>query len=208
MNRLHDILVIGTGGLTKQCLPLILKTYKNPAFFNDTDKEINYFYNGGFYIYHSVEFIRIADRFIVCVSNPNDRKILTDKFKKFRKTPMDLVSEDFPNKINADYGNGRIILGQCLIENGVELGESCLINTRCSIHHDSHIGQYTTLSPNVIVLGDCEIGDFTFIGAGAIIKEKTKVGSNSIIGMGSIVLNDVPDNEVWVGNPAKFIRKK
>ena len=31
--------------------------------------------------------------------------------------------------------------------------------------------------------------------------------NNSIIGAGSVVTKNVPDNEVWVGNPARFIRK-
>ena len=35
----------------------------------------------------------------------------------------------------------------------------------------------------------------------------TKIGSNCVIGAGSVVLNDVPDNSVVVGNPAKVVHK-
>jgi acetyltransferase-like isoleucine patch superfamily enzyme len=33
------------------------------------------------------------------------------------------------------------------------------------------------------------------------------IGENSIIGANSLVTTDVPYNEVWVGSPAKFLRK-
>jgi ribokinase len=32
------------------------------------------------------------------------------------------------------------------------------------------------------------------------------IGRNSIIGTCSVVTKNIPDNEIWAGNPAKFIR--
>ena len=34
------------------------------------------------------------------------------------------------------------------------------------------------------------------------------IGERAIIGAGSVVTKDIPANEVWAGNPAKFIRKR
>ena len=45
------------------------------------------------------------------------------------------------------------------------------------------------------------------IGASAVILGGVTIGRNSMIGAGSIVTKDVPANELWVGNPAKFKRK-
>jgi len=45
-----------------------------------------------------------------------------------------------------------------------------------------------------------------FIGAHATILKGVTVGENSIIGAGSVVSKNIPDNEIWGGNPAKFIR--
>lgn len=33
------------------------------------------------------------------------------------------------------------------------------------------------------------------------------IGERSIIAAGSVVVKDVPPDEVWGGNPAKFIKK-
>ena len=46
-----------------------------------------------------------------------------------------------------------------------------------------------------------------FIGAGSIILKGVTIGSKSIIGAGSVVTKDVPDREIWAGNPAKMIRR-
>ncbi len=51
------------------------------------------------------------------------------------------------------------------------------------------------------------IGNDVFIGARCIILKGVTIGDGAIIGAGSIVTKSVPADEVWAGNPAKFIRK-
>lgn len=51
------------------------------------------------------------------------------------------------------------------------------------------------------------IGNNCFIGANTIICSNVHIGNNVIIGAGSIVTKNIPDNEIWAGNPAKFIKK-
>lgn len=46
-----------------------------------------------------------------------------------------------------------------------------------------------------------------FIGACSIILKGVTIGECSIVGAGSVVTRDVPDNEIWAGNPAKFVKK-
>lgn len=51
------------------------------------------------------------------------------------------------------------------------------------------------------------IGDNVFIGAHSLILKGVEIGNNSIIAAGSVVTKSIPANEVWGGNPAKFIKK-
>ena len=51
------------------------------------------------------------------------------------------------------------------------------------------------------------IKDFVFIGAHSIILKGVTIGEKSIVGAGSVVSKDIPDGEIWAGNPARFIRK-
>lgn len=50
------------------------------------------------------------------------------------------------------------------------------------------------------------IGDNVFIGMNAILLKGVHIGDGAVIGAGSVVTKDIPSNEVWAGNPAKFLK--
>lgn len=56
-------------------------------------------------------------------------------------------------------------------------------------------------------VGSIVLHDNCFIGAHSILLPNTSIGKNSVIAAGSVVKGIIPDNEVWGGNPAKFIMK-
>ena len=53
---------------------------------------------------------------------------------------------------------------------------------------------------------DVVIEDDVFIGAHSIILKGVTIGEGSIIGAGSVVSKSIPKNEIWAGNPARFIK--
>lgn len=52
------------------------------------------------------------------------------------------------------------------------------------------------------------IGDDVWIGANVVILRGVRVGDGAVIAAGAVVTKDVPENEIWGGVPAKFIRKR
>ena len=51
------------------------------------------------------------------------------------------------------------------------------------------------------------IGDDVFIGANSIILKGVNIGTRTIIGAGSVVTKDIPADEIWAGNPIRYIKK-
>lgn len=50
------------------------------------------------------------------------------------------------------------------------------------------------------------IREGAFVGACSIILKGVIIGKHAVVGAGSVVTKDVPDNEIWAGNPAKFVK--
>jgi acetyltransferase-like isoleucine patch superfamily enzyme len=46
-----------------------------------------------------------------------------------------------------------------------------------------------------------------WIGGHCIVLKGVTIGEKSIIGAGSVVVKNIPDNEIWAGNPAIFRKK-
>lgn len=54
---------------------------------------------------------------------------------------------------------------------------------------------------------DTYIGNNVIVGINSIILPGIKIGNHVVIGAGSVVTNDVPDNTIVAGNPARIIRE-
>uniref|UniRef100_A0ACD5Z0R6 Uncharacterized protein n=1 Tax=Avena sativa TaxID=4498 RepID=A0ACD5Z0R6_AVESA len=70
------------------------------------------------------------------------------------------------------------------------------------------IGSNVTVGHSAI-LHACTIEDEAFVGMGATLLDGVVVEKHSMVGAGSLVKQNtrIPSGEVWVGNPAKFLRK-
>ncbi len=55
---------------------------------------------------------------------------------------------------------------------------------------------------------DVIIGNNVFIGMNSIILKGVSIGDGAIIAAGAVVSKSIPANEIWGGNPAKFISKR
>ena len=93
----------------------------------------------------------------------------------------------------------------------ITIGKNVLIGGNCKIYDsDFHSVEYKYRMENHDtrrISKPIHIKDGAFIGAHTLILKGIIIGEKSVIGAGSVVTKDIPDNEIWAGNPIKFIRK-
>lgn len=193
----NKILVFGTGGLCKQILNNC--TLKDDFYLYNDDHEYESFFKS----YNITDKIsEDFTHFIVALSGPRNRlKISNFLYSKGLKS-FNYIHSSLSKDVLI-YDN-IIILKNVFTEPSVEIKSGTLINVGSQIHHDVHIGEYSEIGPMSCILGNVKIGDNTFIGANTTILPKIKIGDNCIIGAGSLVTKDVPNDQVWFGNPATF----
>lgn len=106
----------------------------------------------------------------------------------------------------AVVGNSCFLSAGSIVNAKTRIGNAVIINTGAIIEHECLISNFVHIGPGAVLAGNVTIDECSFIGANSTIKQGVVIGKNVIIGSGSVVLNNVPDNSVFVGNPAKFLK--
>ena len=108
-------------------------------------------------------------------------------------------------------------------EGYTKIGKYSRFHTNVHIGQNSEINNYVWVFPYVVFTNDkyppldiCPpfthhkgpvIEDFSIIATSSVLLPGIKIGKESMIGASSVVTKDVPVGELWMGNPAKFIKK-
>ena len=106
----------------------------------------------------------------------------------------------------AMVGRGAVIFQNVTITSNVNIGKYVTVLPNAVISHDDIIGDFTCIASSASVSGNVRIGEGCYIGTNSAIKDGVTIGDHCLIGMGSVVLKDIPENNVMVGNPARFLR--
>jgi acetyltransferase-like isoleucine patch superfamily enzyme len=106
------------------------------------------------------------------------------------------------------------------IENDVIIGNNVTVKCGVCLWDGIVIEDNVQIGPNVtftndkyprakqpFVLQRTIIKKNASIGAAAVVLGGVTIGENAMIGAGSVVTKDIPANELWLGSPAKFVKK-
>jgi carbonic anhydrase/acetyltransferase-like protein (isoleucine patch superfamily) len=93
----------------------------------------------------------------------------------------------------------------------IEIGAESNVQENCIIHESNGlpviIGEHSSIGHGAILHG-CTIGDNALVGMGAIVMDGARVGNNAVVAAGAVVVEDVPENAVVAGVPARIIKYK
>lgn len=120
-------------------------------------------------------------------------------------------------------GKYSYINRNCFITD-TSIGKFCSIGENCIIGGAAHPIDWVSSSPvfhgwkNIMkknfskhkfeIFSNTNIGNDVWIGTNVIIKAGITISDGAIIGMGSVLTKDVGPYEIWVGNPARCIKKR
>lgn len=109
---------------------------------------------------------------------------------------------------NVELGEGIVMMAGCIINPKSKIGDFTFFATGAQVDHDCNIENYSSISAGSITGGYVTLGEFSAITLGVTVVDRLKIGKNTVVGAGSLVLNDLPNNVLVYGNPAKIIKTR
>lgn len=108
---------------------------------------------------------------------------------------------------NLDIGNNTTINSGVRLDNRgkIRIGANVSISRNCLLLTAGHNIQSKDF---LFQRHTIDIGDRVVLFTSAIVCPRVRIGDGAVILPGSVVVKDVPEYEVWGGNPAKFIKKR
>jgi len=94
-----------------------------------------------------------------------------------------------------------------IIGNNVKIGADVLIFDSDMHALDYKLRREPNLDTNNAISKPIVISDDVFIGTRCIVSKGVIIGARSIIASGSVITKSIPCDEIWGGNPVRFIKK-
>ena len=143
---------------------------------------------------------------------------------------QDVFLAQFVNLYGCSIGDYSRIGTFVEIQKGVHIGSNCKIQSHSFICEGVRIKNRVFIGHGVTFINDklpkttnldgtikrngdwtcteTTIEDEASIGSGSTIFCGINIGRGAVIGAGSVVTKNVPDGQVWVGNPAKPLKEQ
>lgn len=113
-------------------------------------------------------------------------------------------------------GKNAVIMMGAVINIGAVIGDGTMIDMGAILGGRATVGNHCHIGAGAVLAGVIEpasatpviIEDEVLIGANAVVIEGVHVGRNAVVAAGAVVIEDVPENAVVAGCPARVIKMK
>ena len=115
-----------------------------------------------------------------------------------------------------EIGKNAAIMMGAVINIGAIIGEGTMIDMGAILGGRATVGARCHIGAGAVLAGVIEpasatpviVEDDVLIGANAVVIEGVHIGRNAVVAAGAVVVEDVPDNAVVAGVPARIIKYK
>lgn len=145
----------------------------------------------------------------------NDRRnsgvpLLDLKGVKARIEPGAVIRE------KVEIGEGAVIMMGAVINIGAVVGPGTMIDMGAVLGGRATVGARCHIGAGAVLAGVVEpasatpvvVEDGVLVGANAVVIEGVRIGKNAVVAAGAVVIEDVPENAVVAGSPARVIKMK
>lgn len=154
--------------------------------------------------------LTVEDYFIETTARNSAVPLLDTKNIKARIEPGAIIRD------HVTIGDNAVIMMGAIINIGAVIGEGTMIDMGAVLGGRATVGKHCHIGAGAVLAGVIEpasatpviVEDDVLIGANAVVIEGVHIGKNSVVAAGAVVIEDVPENVVVAGCPAKIIKKK
>lgn len=113
-------------------------------------------------------------------------------------------------------GDSAVIMMGAVINIGAVIGEGTMIDMGAILGGRATVGAGCHIGAGAVLAGVIEpasatpviVEDGVLVGANAVVIEGVHVGKNAVVAAGAVVIEDVPENAVVAGCPARVVKMK
>lgn len=207
---MKKIILLGNGGHSKVIQAMIHRT-NGYILAGILDESIEKYYEDNYVFYDNTNNLTSYKNDYLFVIAIGDNYIRDSIIKDNNLTDDNFTSIIDANAIippDVTIGTGTVIMPGVVINPGSTIGKHSIINTRAVVEHDNTLGDYVHISPNATLAGTVTVKDFVHVGSGATVIPNSTIYQNSIIAAGAVVTEDIEENSLAVGVPAKIVKRR
>lgn len=189
--------LFGYGGHAREVAAQIdeeITFFVDDEYVNENTKSINSFNPEEYHI-------------MIAVADPIERMKITQKlptntsYFSYIHPTVQIMSND------VEWGQGCFFGANSILTTNIKLGNHAILNRGNQIGHDTRIGDFFSAMPGSIISGNVRIGNKCYFGTNSSVKEKISICDDVTVGSNSTVVKNIISSGVYVGVPAKFLKK-
>lgn len=205
MNEQGEIILWGAGGIGVVALEVLASTGKTVSYIVDSDTRKTEILGTPVY----QDFLPTSEtktqKLLICVGDGETRQKLST-LTSF--SPARAIDKSAMVSNSSKVGLGSMVFQRAIIQARSSIGKFTIINTAAQIDHDCIIGDFVHIAPSCVLCGFVSVGNGANLGANTTVIPGVSIGENVVTGAGAVVVNDIPDNCLAVGVPARVVKYK